>query len=87
MALERELETWRRKFPELLQHEGKFALVHGDEIADVFAAYEDAIQAGYQRFGLQPFLVKQVQSDEQPEVITRTFAPAPQAQCHTSRQV
>lgn len=52
MALEKELETYSRKLPELKEHEGKFALVHGDAV-DVFASYEDAIKEGYGRFGLQ----------------------------------
>ncbi len=76
MALEKELETYARKLPELKEHEGKFALVHGD-VVDVFASYEDAIKEGYGRFGLEPFLVKQIQSVEQVQLVTRLLVPSP----------
>ena len=72
MALERELETFEKKLPELkAEHEGKFALVHGDELVDVFTSYEDAIEAGYSRFGLDPFLVKQIHALEQAQFVSR----------------
>ena len=78
MALERELETYRQKLPELLADEGKFVLIHDSEIVDVFGTYEDAIKDGYGRFQLAPFLVKQIQSMEQIHFISRLHP------CHTS---
>lgn len=78
MALEQELEAYKSKLPELLPNEGKFVLVHGNEIIDVYGTYEDAIKAGYEKFQLEPFLVKQIQSVEQVQFISR-FVP-----CHTS---
>jgi hypothetical protein len=71
MALEKELQTYKTKLPELLADEGKFVLIHGDEVVDVFGTYEDAIKAGYAKFGLDAFLVKQVQSIEQVQFISR----------------
>jgi hypothetical protein len=71
MALERELETFRRKLPELMAEEGKFALIHEDDLVGVFAAYEDALSAGYKQFGLNPFLVQKIQSVEQVQFVTR----------------
>ena len=53
MALEKEQETFRRKLPELLASDGKFAHVHGPELVDTFASYEDALRAGYRAFGLE----------------------------------
>lgn len=76
MALEKEIETYRAKLPELLAHEGKFVLIQGDVVVDFFASYEDAIKAGYQKFGLQPFLVKQVESNAHVQFISRLFDPA-----------
>lgn len=76
MALEKELETYKRKLPQLKNSEGKFILVHGDD-ADVFAAYEDALRAGYQRYGLNAFMVKQIKSFEQAQLITRLVVPTP----------
>lgn len=75
MALEKELETYKRKLPELTQHEGKFVLVHGEEIVDTFSTYEDAIKAGYQRFKTEPFLVKQVHAIEPVLFVSRNITP------------
>lgn len=74
MALERELATYKKHLPDLREHEGKFVLIHGDEIVDYFSSYDDAIKEGYRRFKLEPFLVKQVQMIEQVQFITRLIA-------------
>jgi len=64
MALEKELETYKNKLSELKQYEGKFVLIHGEEIVDTCTSYEDALKKGYKEFGLKPFLVKQIRSIE-----------------------
>jgi len=71
MALEREVETYKRKLPELKEQEGKFALIHEDEVVGVFDTYEDALAVGYKQFNLTPFLVKQIQTIEQVQFVTR----------------
>jgi len=73
--LEKELETYKNKLPELKQHEGKFVLIHGDQVIDTFATYEDAIKEGYKQFKLEPFLVKQIHSIEQVQIISRSVIP------------
>lgn len=75
MALEKETETYQKRLAELKAHEGKYVLIHGDTVEDFFASYEDAIKAGYQKFGLSPFLVKQIQSAAQVQFISRRFDP------------
>lgn len=75
MALEKELATYQSKLPEMSQHEGKFALIHGEEIVDFFSTYEDAIKAGYQKFGTESFLVKRVQTTEPVFFISRSIKP------------
>jgi hypothetical protein len=75
MALEKELATYKSKLSELKEHEGKFVLIHGEDVVDFFAAYEDAIKAGYQRFKLEPFLVKQVNAVETVQHVTRRVLP------------
>ena len=60
MALEKELETYKNKLPELKAHEGKYVLIQGESVIDIFASYEDALKAGYKQFGVKPFLVKQI---------------------------
>lgn len=61
MALEQELETFESKLPELrATHEGEFALVHGTEIVGIFPTRNDAVDAGYDKFGLTPFFVQRI---------------------------
>jgi hypothetical protein len=71
MALEKELGTYQNKLQELIPNEGKFVLIHGDQVAGIWETYEDALQAGYQRFGLEPFLVKRIQWSETIQNFTR----------------
>jgi len=62
--LEQEIATYNRLLPELLAQEGKYVLIKGAELAGVFDSYRDALAAGYQRFKLDSFLVKQITSAE-----------------------
>ncbi len=75
MQLERELATYRDKLPELVQHEGKYVLIQGDSVADIYATYQDALRQGYRQFGLEPFLVKQILSTERIHFVTRAIEP------------
>ena len=75
MALKKEMETYTAKLPELKQYEGKFVLIQGDTVVDVFSSYEDAIKQGYAKFKLEPFLVKQIHSIEQAQFISRFADP------------
>jgi len=75
MALEKELATYKRKLPELKNQEGKFALIHGEEVVDFFSTYEDAIKSGYQKYQMEPFLVKRVQATEPVFFISRSVVP------------
>ena len=78
MALEKELATYQVKLEELLPHEGKFVLIHGDEVAGTWDTYPDALQAGYQKFGLNPFLVKRIEWIETVQNFTRDLPLCPQ---------
>jgi hypothetical protein len=76
MSLEKELETFRNRLSELrAENEGKFVLIHGSQVVDVFSSYDDAIKAGYDRFGLEPFLVKRIQAMEQAQFVSRFVDP------------
>lgn len=79
MALENELRTYKRKLPDLQSHEGKFVLIHGDNVVDIYGTYEDALKEGYEKFGLEPFLVKQIHAVEQIQSFTRDLV----LSCHT----
>jgi hypothetical protein len=59
---EKEIATYLRELPRLLEegHAGRHALVKGDEVLSVWDTQGDAIQAGVERFGLEPIFVKTV---------------------------
>lgn len=75
MALEKELETYRARLPQLHEEQGKFALIQGETLAGIYGTYEDALKAGYEKFALEPFLVKQIQVVEQVQFISRLVVP------------
>ena len=83
--LAKELATYEIHREELVgSHDGKFVLIHGDEIAGIWDTYKDAIEAGYQRFGLNPFLVKQIQTVERVQFITRNILACPSLPCRSA---
>jgi hypothetical protein len=64
-VLKTELETYAERKPELLESsEGKFVVIQRASIAGVWDTYEEALRAGYEKFGLAPFLVKQIERIE-----------------------
>ena len=67
-TLKKELQTYESNRAELIgKYEGKFALIRGEEVSDVFDTKTDAIRQGYKKFGLVPFLVKQIVEIEIPQ--------------------
>ena len=65
--LDEELGTYERHRSDLLREsEGKFVLVKGATVVDVYESQEDALRRGYREFGNEPFLVKQVVEIEVP---------------------
>lgn len=68
--LKTELETFAQSRDRLVREsEGKFVVIHGTDVAGVWDTYPDALSAGYQKFGLRPFLVKQIERFEQVHTI------------------
>lgn len=49
---------------------GKFVLIKGEQMLDIFDVKIDAIRQGYERLGDVPFLVKQVVEVETPQNFT-----------------
>jgi hypothetical protein len=68
MALENELQYYRLHLVDMLGvnaiNEGKYAVIKADEFQGAFDSYEEALEAGYGRYGLVPFLVKKIERDE-----------------------
>jgi hypothetical protein len=59
--LEKELATYEANRADLVaQARGKYALVKDDKVVGVFDTDRDAVHQGYDRFGLTPFLVKEI---------------------------
>jgi hypothetical protein len=74
MTSEQEWDAFKQKLPDLLANPencGKFSLVHGGEVADLFDSQEEGLNAGYDRFGLEPFLVQQITVKSKPKYFSR----------------
>jgi len=70
--LQKEIATYNAKLPELIGSSmGKFVLIKGDAVEGVFDTYADALKIGYERFKLEPFMVKQVAPAERIQFFTR----------------
>jgi hypothetical protein len=67
-VLDEELETFEKHKAELLgSAEGRWVLIRNGEILGTFESQADAIDQGYQKLGLVPFLVKRIEQVESPE--------------------
>ena len=76
MELDKELETYQRELAKLLQeHRGKFVLIHGNDVNSFWDTEDDAYTAGCERFGIEPFLVKQVREKDPPIRLLIDIAP------------
>jgi hypothetical protein len=77
MALEREIATYQREKARLLAEgeHGRYALIHGDAVASVWDTWRDASQAGYEKFGLESFMIQEIREIERPILITRLIVP------------
>lgn len=76
VALKQELATFDRELPSLLQQEGnrgKFVLIYADRVDSVWQTRDKALEQGYERFGLEPFLVKEITDHEQPRYFSRNL--------------
>ncbi|MCX7002424.1 MAG: hypothetical protein NTV22_04025 [bacterium] len=65
------MEAYQRHLPELLANQGKFVLIFGDAVIGVYDTYLDALAAGYEKYGMEPFFVKQIQAIENAQFFTR----------------
>ena len=76
---ERELATYERHKARLLAGEGqecRFVLIQADDIVGVYDTYNDALEEGYKRFGVEtPFLIKQLTDVEEVQFFTRYVTP------------
>lgn len=67
--LERERQYFSKHHAELLaRHLGKVVLIKDEELIGAFNTIEEALAEGARRFGLTPFLVREVTASEEQEV-------------------
>ena len=65
--LEENLKAFREKLPELLEaNEGKWAVGKAGDRFSCWDTYADAVQQGYKKYGLNPFLAKRITRMETP---------------------
>lgn len=72
MQLRHEIRTYRRELPRLLAegHEGHYVLIKGNEVLSIWDTFDDACQAGGERFALgEHFLAQPIDSRD----LTRPF--------------
>lgn len=62
--LAEEICTYFRELPRLLQEgqEGKFALIHGNELLSLWDTFGEALEAGYERFGMEKFMAQPIKA-------------------------
>ena len=58
--LAKEVRTYEAHLAGWADREGQFVLIKGDDILGFFPGHEVALEAGFERLGDGPFLVKQV---------------------------
>lgn len=78
-TLETEIATFNEQLPTLLAHIGKFVVIKGEKVEGIYDTYGDAIKFGYQKFKLEPFLVKKISPSEQVLYFTRDISQSCQA--------
>jgi hypothetical protein len=61
-----EIATFARELPRLLANdeEGRWVVIHLEELIGIWDTVDDALQSGYERFPLEPFLVRQLRSEQ-----------------------
>ena len=63
--LQTEIEYFQQKKPEYLKlYKGQFVLIKGKNFAGAFTTDAEAYKAGLDKFGNEPFLIKQVLDDD-----------------------
>jgi hypothetical protein len=74
-SMAEEITTYRNHLPQLLREQaGRFVLIKGAEILGTFPDRSTALREGYRRFGVVPFLVRQI-VDPEPVVYLPNVVP------------
>ena len=66
MPLKKELQYYSEQKAELLKHyKGQFALIKGKEVIGTYTTWDEALEDGIKKLGNVPFLIRQVQEEEE----------------------
>ena len=61
MELKKELEFYKSQYKKLIsRYENQFALITGNKLLGCFTTESEAYEAGLEKLGNQPFLIKKV---------------------------
>lgn len=75
-AVRPELLAYEAALPQLLgAHAGQYVVIRGNDVLSFFDSYGAALAWAYDRFGLDPFFVKQVDADHSVAHYTRDLGP------------
>ncbi len=78
MSIEQEWQTFQRELPRLLEdpaNQGKYVLIHGDAVDSIWPTLDAGLEAGYNRFGLKPFIVQEINANPEPQFFSRNVKP------------
>ena len=76
LTLQQELNTFQTQLPSMLEHNaGQFVVIQGAQVFKVLPTYEEALNWAYERFGLTPFFVKQIDADAAVAHFSRDLGP------------
>jgi hypothetical protein len=57
---EREHRAFRRAWPQLAAHQGKYVVIFGDRVLGVYEDLDTALEKGYEEFGDSHFMVNPI---------------------------
>lgn len=80
-TLDTEITTYNAQLPSLMEHQGKFVVIKGDNVIGIYDTYGDALKQGYEKLGLENFLVKCIMPAEQVSFISRHVIPCQLSTC------
>jgi hypothetical protein len=71
----RESAVYDAHLIDLLDSQGKYVLIYGEEITGPFETFDEALDVGYDKYGLELFMVKQIHKAEPIHYFSRDLAP------------
>jgi hypothetical protein len=74
-SLANELATFEQERSRLIAagEEGRWVLIHGNQVVGTWETCGDAVQVGHERFGLEPFLVDRIQTEPRVVRVSRLY--------------